>query len=311
MPRPVSRGENGAMSASQLSMFSDAIADTIASVAPSIVQVQGRSRPATGIVCAPDALLTSARALGRDDGLRVRTHDDRTLDAELAGWDPATGLAVLRAADLRLPVPPHDDRRPRVGHLAFAIARSWSNALTASAGIVAVIGGPLRTARGRAIDEVIRTTAPMHEGFAGGAFVSTTGAVIGVTTAAAIRGLGVVIPAAIALKAASELLAHGSPKRGFLGIAGQPVRLGARQQGDAPRDKALLVAAVTAGSPAENAGLLVGDVLFELDGHAVESPEDLLKLLTGDQIGREVALRLLRGGRIENVRITIGTRGSA
>jgi S1-C subfamily serine protease len=296
------------MSASQLSLISDAMADTIASVAPSIVQVQGRLRPATGIVCAPGAVLTTARALGRDDGLHIRTHDGRSLEAELAGWDPATGVAVLRASDLNLSPPPRDDARPRVGHLAFAVARSWSNALTASAGIVAVIGGPLRTGRGRAIDEVFRTTAPMHDGFAGGAFVNTAGAVIGVTTAAAIRGLGVVIPSAIAWKSASDVLEHGSPKRGFLGIAGQPVRLGARQRGDSPRERALLVAAVTPGSPADTAGLLVGDVLLELDGHPIESPEELLELLTGDRIGRTVPVRLLRGGRTEEARVTVGTR---
>src|SRR6186713_1126851 len=102
---------------------------------------------------------------------------------------------------------------PRVGHLALAIARSWSNALTASAGIVAVIGGPLPTGRRRAIDEVIRTTAPMHDGFSGGAFVDAGGALIGVTTAARIRGLGVVIPASIAWKTAATVLEHGGVKR--------------------------------------------------------------------------------------------------
>src|SRR5438876_3939015 len=94
----------------------------------------------------------------------------------------------------------------RVGHLALAVARSWSNALTASAGIVSVIGGPLPTGRRRAIDEVIRTTAPMHDGFAGGAFVDTTGGLVGVTTASAIRGLGVVIPAAIAWQTAATVV---------------------------------------------------------------------------------------------------------
>ena len=65
---------------------------------------------------------------------------------------------------------------PRIGHLAVAVARSWSNVVTASAGIVSVIGGPLPTGRRRAIDQVIRTTAPMHDGFAGGAFIDTSGA---------------------------------------------------------------------------------------------------------------------------------------
>ena len=103
--------------------------------------------------------------------------------------------------------------------------------MTASAGIVSVIGGPLPTGRRRAIDQVLRTTAPMHEGFAGGAFIDTSGALLGVITAAAIRGLGVVIPASIAWTAAATLLEHGQLKRGYLGIAGQPVRLPEDQRG--------------------------------------------------------------------------------
>ena len=296
------------MSTSPLSTLSDAMADAIAAIAPSVVQVQGHRRPVSGIVFATDAVVTSARALGRDDGLHVRAGDGRTFDAELAGWDPATGLAALRVKSLGLQPAPRIESAPRVGHLALAVARSWSNALTASAGIVAVIGGPLRTGRGRAIDEVIRTTAPMHDGFAGGAFVSAAGGVIGVTTAAAIRGLGVVIPAAIAWKTAQDVLQHGSPKRGFLGIAGQPATLAARQRGDSARERGLLVTAVTAGSPAEAAGVLVGDLLLEFDGHPVDSPDDLLQLLSGDRVGRAVPLRLLRGGEARDVTVTVATR---
>ena len=119
----------------------------------------------------------------------------------------------------------------RVGHLAIAVGRSWSNAVTASAGIVSVIGGPLPTGRRRAIDHVLRTNALMHDGFAGGAFIDTSGALLGVITATAIRGLGVVIPASIAWTAAATLLEHGQLKRGYLGIAGQPVRLPENQRG--------------------------------------------------------------------------------
>src|SRR5262249_41738087 len=140
----------------KLTDISNQLADAVAAVAPSVVQVQGRGRPASGVVYAPDVVLTAARALGREDGLRVRAGDGRTLDAELAGWDPATGLAVVRAAGLNLTPVVVATAPARVGHLAIAVARSWSNALTASAGIVSVIGGPLPTGRGRAIDEVIR-----------------------------------------------------------------------------------------------------------------------------------------------------------
>src|SRR5205807_10138147 len=112
-------------------------------------------------------------------------------------------------------------------------------AVTASAGIVSVIGGPLRTGHRRAIDQVIRTTAPMHDGFAGGAFLDTSGALVGIATAEAIRGLGVGIPASIAWKTAATVLEPGSLKRGFLGLAGQPVSLAENQPGASGRETAL------------------------------------------------------------------------
>ena len=116
------------------------------------MQVQGRRRPASGLVYADNVVLTTVRALGREDGLHVRRNDGQTLDAELAGWDPTTSLAVLRVPDLDTPPFAPAAAAPRVGHLALAVARSWSNVVTASAGIVSVIGGPLPTGRRRAID---------------------------------------------------------------------------------------------------------------------------------------------------------------
>jgi S1-C subfamily serine protease len=258
-------------------------------------------------VYADDVVLTTARALGREDGLHVRTDDGRALDAELAGWDPATSLAVLRVPGLAAKAVSPASAPARVGHLALAVARSWSNAVTASAGIVSVIGGPLPTGPRRAIDQVIRTTAPMHDGFAGGAFIDTSGALLGVATAGAIRGLAVVIPTVIAWKTAATLLEHGQLKRGYLGIAGQPVRLPENQQTDG-REEALLVVGVTGGSPAAAAGVLVGDVIVELDTHQVESPEDLLDLLLGERVGREVSLRVLRGGTTTELKVKVGER---
>jgi S1-C subfamily serine protease len=294
-----------------LTDLSNRMADAVAGAAASIVQVQGRRRPATGIIHSADIVVTTMRALGREDGLRVRQHEGRAFDAELAGWDPATSLAVLRVPGLQGRALSPTTLQPRVGHLALAVARSWSNALTASAGIVSVIGGPLPTARRRAIDQVIRTTAPMHDGFAGGAFLDTAGGLLGVATAAEIRGLGVVIPAAIAWNAAAAVLEHGGMKRGYLGIAGQPVTLPEAQRGDAEHgEDALLVTAVTAGSPAAGAGLLVGDVIRALDGHPIESPEDLLDLLIGDRVGRDATVRVLRGGAPRDIVVTVGERPS-
>jgi S1-C subfamily serine protease len=292
-----------------LTQLSHDMANAVAAAEASVVQVHGHRRPASGVVYATDVVLTTTAALGREEGVRVRRHDGRVLDAELVGWDPAASLALLRAEGLDLPAAATSAEAPRVGHLALALARSWSNAITASAGIVSVIGGPLRTGRRRSIDQIIRTTAPMHSGFAGGAFVDTEGRLIGITTAGEIRGLGVVIPASIALRTAASILEHGRMKRGYLGIAGQPATLPAAQRaGDEERQSALLVVAVTPDSPAAQAGVLVGDLLLTFDGHAIESPEDLLDLLIGDRVGRSVPLRILRGRERVDLNVTVGEK---
>ena len=285
--------------------LSDQLADVVAAIAPAVVQV----RRASGVVFADDAVLTTARALGKEDDLHVRAHDDRTLEATLHGWDPATGLAVLRVSGLSIAPARRSSETVRVGNLAVAVARSWSNAVTASIGIVSVIGGPLRTGRGRSIDQVIRTTAPMHEGFAGGAFAGMSGDVIGIGTAAAIRGLGVIIPASIAWETAASLLEHGRMRRGWLGVAGQPVRLAERQRSD-DREVALLVIDVQSGSPADQAGLLVGDVITHFDGQPVEQPEDLLELLSGDRIGTAIPVRIVRGDSVKELKVTVGERAA-
>jgi serine protease Do len=296
------------MTSNSLAVFSDQMADIVAAAAPSVVQVQGQRRPASGLVYGKDVVLTTMRAVGGEDGLRVRRNDGEVLDAELAGWDPASGLAVLRVAGLDAAAIETAASAPRVGHVAIAVARSWSNAVTASAGIVAVIGGPLPTGRRRSIAEVIRTTAPMHDGFAGGALLSATGQLIGVATASAIRGLGVVVPAAIAWKTAATVLEHGNPKRGYLGLAGQQVTLPENQRGPAGRERAVLVVGVSEGSPAQSAGVLVGDTLVDVDGRAIQSPDDLLDVLAAETIGRVITLGVLRGGVPAKVAVTVGQR---
>jgi S1-C subfamily serine protease len=291
-----------------LASFSDHLADVIDAAAPSIVQVHGRRRPASGVVFRDGLVLTTTRALGRDDGLSVRTADGRSVEAELAGWDPATTLVLLKVGNLGAAAVTPAVKAPRVGHLAIAVGRSWSNALTATTGIISVIGGPLATGRGRTIDRVIRTSAPMHSGFAGGALLDADGQLIGVATAGEIRGLGVVIPTDIAWKTATSLSEHGTTGRGFLGVAGQAVRLSDRQRDTQGKSSGLLVVGVSTDSPAETGGILVGDIIIEFDGHAVESPLDLLDLLQGDRIGRPAPVKVLRGGATTDLAITVGRR---
>ncbi len=214
------------MTTEQLTQFSESLADSVATAAPSVVQVHGAGRPASGLVFAPDIVITTMRALGREDGLQVRGHDGSTSrrSAGRLGSDDepcavACGRARRRAHRARNRT---TARRPSRACRRTIVEQCAERECGHRCG-----HGRCRCAQagGRAIDQVIRTTAPMHDGFAGGALVDTTGGLLGVITATRIRGTTVVIPASIAWKAASSVLEHGGLKRGYLGIAGQPVRL--------------------------------------------------------------------------------------
>jgi len=290
-----------------LASLSNELADLSTAGGPAVVQVLGARRPATGLIHGPDTIITTARAVGREDGLRVRVNDADPIDAELAGWDPSTGLAVLRTpTKLEVAPPTVAESEPRVGQIVLALARSWSNALTASAGIVAVVGGPLRTGRRREISRVIRVTAPMHDGFSGGGLFDASGVLTGITTAAVIRGFGVAIPASIAWAAAHQVLTVGRG-RGFLGVAVQPVKLAEAQRTEG-RERGLLVVGVTPGSPAESAGVIVGDILLQFGERATESAEDLLDQLTANLIGQKIQVRTLHGGLPRAVDVAVTSR---
>ena len=287
--------------------FSNELAEVAAHVAPSVVQVRARNRAASGLAYAGDIVVTTGRVVGRDEHPEVRSVDGRVLPAELAGWDPATRIALLRVENLNAvalsPAP-----LPRVGHLALAVGRSWSNGLTVTAGVVSIIGGPLRTGARRQVDQVIRTSAPMHDGFAGGALIAADGALLGVATAASIRGLGVVIPAGLAWAAAAAMLEQRTAKRGYFGIAAQPVSVPEKQRVSGASEEALLVIGIKQGTPADAAGVLVGDLLLSVDDVSLTSPEDLLDLLVGDRVGRPLTTRVLRGGQVVDVTITAAER---
>jgi S1-C subfamily serine protease len=286
-----------------LKNFSNEIADIVAASSPSVVQVRAGGRAASGVVYQDNLILTTGRVVGRDEHPEVRTSDGRVTPAEIAGWDPSSRLVLLTVSDVTAPAL-SPGPLPKVGNVALAIGRSLSNNVTASVGIVSIIGGPLRTGHRRQLDQVIRISAPLHDGFAGGAVIGTDGQLIGVATAAAIRGLAVVIPAGIAWESAKGMLERGTARRGYLGIAAQPVSVPERQRSSGAGAAALLVVGVKDASPAADAGLLVGDLLLALDDMSLTSPEELIDLLVGDRVGRAINLRVQRGGADLDVSVT-------
>jgi S1-C subfamily serine protease len=296
------------MSTNTLAAVSEQLADLAASGSNSVIQVQGARRPASGVIHGMDTIMTTARAIGREDGLRVRLPGADAIEADLVGWDPNTGIAVLRSrAPLGTPPPTIADAEPRVGQLVVAVARSFSNAATVSIGNVAVVGGPLRTGRRHEISRVVRITAPMHDGFAGGGVFDAEGRLTAIATSTTIRGFAVAIPASIAWAAATQVVTAGTPRRGFVGLAVQPATLAPAQRSEG-RERGLLIVGVTPSSPAEAAGLVVGDVLLDFDGHATETADDLLDLLTDRRIGQSVKVRTLRGSAVREVQLSVAER---
>jgi serine protease Do len=135
--------------------------------------------------------------------------------------------------------------------------------------------------------------------------------VLGLNNSALARGTPMALPAAAVDRVLDELLERGHVRRPYIGIAVQPVALSAAlvKERQLSHDTALLVMSVVDGSPAERAGLLVGDALLDADGHPLGHPTDLLDALAGVRAGGSVKLSFLRGGAVTSASVTPADRG--
>jgi S1-C subfamily serine protease len=289
----------------ELVRFSEQIADLVEAASACVVQVRGRhARPRTGTLIAPSRVMT-AYHLQRPDEVRVQTADGGELPARFEGADPSSGLSTLQVEGLD-GTPMQVNSPARTGQIAIALARTWSGALVASAGIIAAVGGPLRTGRGPAIEQVVRADVRMHPLGIGGPLVGAAGEVLAISSGGTIRGLPMFVPAGIALRIAEAIATGGGIRRGYLGINALSVRLSPRQAPGLQQTNALLVAGVAGDSPAERSGILVGDLILRFDQHNVEDHDDLLDMLTGERIGRTVPVDIVRGGMARTLQVSIG-----
>ena len=287
--------------------LSNDIAAAVEQAAPSVVQVHGRRRIAAGLVVAENLVLTPAAV--DDDKVPVRAGTGQTTDGEVLGRIGHMGLTVVRAGGLGLlPLTAGDEPKP--GSLAVAVGRTWSGGIMAMLAPVAVVGGPLRTGRASAIDRVIRIQQSPHGALTGGALIGDSGRALGIITSMDIRDTTVVIPASIAWTAATQAAATGGTKQGFLGVSSMPVSIPERQRAGRSGEYGLLISQIARQSPAEAAGLLVGDIIVAFDRQAVHDGEELMTRLRGDRIGKAVPLTVLRGGSPVDVTVTVGERPS-
>ncbi|TMB85936.1 MAG: PDZ domain-containing protein [Chloroflexi bacterium] len=292
---------------SVLRMLSNQMADAVERIGTALVLVNGRPRqPASGVVYGQDLVLTADHVLEREDDLTIQTHDKRTLPAQFVGRDLATDLAVLRVANLGLDAATTSEETARVGQMVIAVGRTSNDGPMASSGVVSIIGGPLRTGRGVSLERYIRTDATPYPGFSGGPLIDTQGAVIGVLTTGLVNGIALAIPIDIAKNIADTLVKQGYIKRGYLGISSQLVRLPDAQRAGQTQEHGLLIVKVDENSPAEKGGLMLGDILVALDGHAINDSEDLQILLTGDRVGKAIPIDVIRGNTLQTLQVTVG-----
>jgi len=285
--------------------LSNEIEAAVEKAAPSIVQVHGHRRVTAGLVIADNLIVTPAAT--DDDKVAVLTGDNQTAEGQVLGRIGNMGLTVVRVDGLNRPslvVAPE----PKPGHLAVAVGRTWSGGVMATLSPIAVVGGPLRTGRTGAIDRVIRIQQSPHGALNGGALINAAGQALGIITSLAIRGTTVVIPASIAWAAATKAASDGGVKQGFIGVSSMPVPLPEKQRGGRSQTSGLLISHVAANSPAEQGGLLVGDVIVGFGGEAVDDPESLVTRLRGNKVGAAVPITVIRGTTAVDVTVTVSER---
>ncbi len=300
-----------------LDAYSKAVISAADKVSPSVVNIDVRHpsgarqrgpkrQPAevrsngSGFVFTPDGfILTNSHVVHGATRIDATLADGHRYKAELVGDDPDTDLAVVRIdAPNLVPVSLGDSQSLRVGQLVIAIGNPYGFQCTVTSGVVSALGRSLRSTSGRLIDNVIQTDAALNPGNSGGPLVTANGNVIGVNSAVILPAQGICFAIAIntAKYVAARLIRDGKITRGYIGVAGQDVPLLRRvvRFFDLHIESGILVVSVENGSPAQESGLLEGDIIIAYDDQPTASIDDLHKLLTGKHIGTKATLTVLR-----------------
>lgn len=311
-----------------LDAYSTAVIGAAEKASPPVVSVEvrhrvaGRGRAAnevpgngSGFVFTPDGfILTNSHVVHEATRIDAAFGDGARLRAELVGDDPDTDLAVIRTDPHSAAVAElGDSGRLRVGQLVVAIGNPLGFQSTVTAGVVSALGRSFRSVTGRLIDDVIQTDAALNPGNSGGPLVDAQGRVVGVNTAVILPAQGICFAVAIntAKFVAGQLIRHGRIRRGRIGVAGQNVpllRLARRAHGIDAKS-GVLVTGLEPNSPAQRAGMKVGDIIFAFDGQPVAGIDDLHRLLGADRIGSPTVAVVLRGA--ERLELPIASVESA
>ncbi len=292
-----------------IEQLSAGLADRVAAAAAFTVGIHTGKRPASGLLWSTDVVVTSEQMLPANSSVLQVVRGGQTVGATLAGRDPGTNVAVLKLeAGLEGALPPTAEA-VRVGHLALLAGTDAAGGPTGRLAMVHVLGDAWHSMAGGRIDALIRLDARLGAD-EGGAVLSLTGGLIGLSTAGP-RRRTIVIPATTLARVIDPLLKHGRLDRAWLGVGLQPVMVPEGFRQTAGRDSALMVVGLATGGPAETAGMLPGDIVLDIDGNAVSRPRALSALLDVDRIGQAVVVRVLRAGALQAISVTIAARPDA
>ena len=290
--------------------FSQNLAEIVANVGNCVVAVNGQRFPCSGIHWREGLIVTSDENIKRTEGITITLPDGETAPVTLLARDPSTDIAIFKT-EAGLPVAPIDSEcELKVGHLAIAVARDRDRGLSVAQGLIGTVGDSWRSSMGGHIDRFIRLDINFYPGSGGSASVNAAGKVVGFNTTGPRRSV-LTIPAATVDRIVDRLLETGNLNRGYLGLAMQPVTLP-----DALIDelslnykRGLMVANVETQSPAERASIILGDILITIEDTPVTRLKDIQAYLEPQNVGKAINIGLIRGGKFQEVSLTIGDSG--
>lgn len=288
-----------------LKEFSDAAVAVVESTARSVVAVRGREwGQASGIILKPGVVVTAEEALDKDEEIEITLPDGTTAKATLVGRDPSTDVAVLRFEGGDANVDPPVEAVAKAGSLVLSLGRNGKESIVAL-GVIAYAGPAWRSSQGGEIDRMIRADIRLARAAEGGPLVDAEGKLVGMAVFGPRRRV-LAIPHATIVRAAEQVLAHGSVSRGYIGVSVQSVRVDGEGEG-----RGAMVVGLDADGPAKQAGVLLGDILLTWDGEAVSGTRSVVHRLGPGTVGRAIKLGLSRAGSPTELTLTVGERPSA
>ncbi|TDA70547.1 MAG: trypsin-like serine protease [Clostridia bacterium] len=236
---------------------------------------------------------------------------DKPLPAKIVGSDYDLDLAVLKVAGagdfsfLQL----GDSDKVRVGQWVIAIGNPFGLDHTVTVGVISAKGRPI-TVEDRHYENLVQTDASINPGNSGGPLLNLQGEVVGINTAvnAAAQGIGFAIPASTAKGVVDTLITKGHLSRPWLGVGLQAVTPELAAYFGLEKPEGALINEVAAGSPAQGTGLRRGDVVLEVNGQKVKSPEDLSRTIQQAKIGQKMTLLIWRNGNTIYKGVTIAEK---